>query len=378
MWKPSEIYKKPEPAPETKSVENREEQINFENGKRPKYRYFYHGTFVPLFKKIEGINGEGDGRSEREGKFKFTEYVPNLSLSPEYVFNKFLMSEIENAQRQAKNRGKHLATDEKKNFKPEDLTEEDSVLLVIEPTEEYKVHTTNEGMPNVFSTEDQIPDDLDKTVRTRLWTSNQKMIFKEPISKKSDDNIRHPGMHLNRKMSPTTGDWERDERGKPIKTSEPVIVPGEFPVSSVKMAIKKDPEFLKIFQDMRAELSHGNRIDLTGYKRRLIDYFKNGQGIIRDEVEDKAELAENMVVGEFEHSIVTSLRRLYLEIEKFKGKKIISMSVNGPKEDSKPAKTRDQLMERVEKLRAIEPDNDVFRKYIEIYTAALEKELNAK
>jgi len=350
-----------EPAPE--NADTGKEKINFENGKRPNYRYYYHGTLVePLFREIE------------KSSFEFNEYLPNLTISPEYAFNNFLTGEIKKGSKQIKSRSKHLDPDKKGLFKPEHLREDNGVMLVIEPTDEYRVHSTNEGLPNVFSTPDQIPDDTDKTIRTRVWTSNQKMIFKEPIFQRFNDGVKRPGMFLNRRMLPN-GEWVSLDRDK--RTN----IPGEFPLSSVKLAIKKDPEFLKIFENIRRDLNQGNKIDLAVYKKRLTDYFddkdKKGRGIIiRDEVQDKAELAENMVVGEFEHSLVSAMRRLYLDIERFKGKKVMHPTKEEEAE-LRPAKTEDEIKDKIKQMRSLEPDNEVFKKYIDIYTAGLEKELNS-
>ncbi|MDD5071196.1 MAG: hypothetical protein PHQ42_00445 [Patescibacteria group bacterium] len=338
-------------------AKDREKESYFENEKRPKYRYFYHGNFAPSLEEIKS-----------SGVFKFREYFPNIYLSPLSSF-RFLESEIRKGPQHMLSRGKHLGPKERKNFKPEELTIEDSRLLVIEPTEEYKAHSTNEGKPNFFSTPDQIPADVDKTIRTRIWQSYQHMISKEPIVNKSEDGVRRPGIHLNKRMLPT-GEWINVEREKRME------IPGEMPESSVKMVIKRDREFLKIFEDMRRELGEGGKFDLATYRSKLMDYFKNGEGIIKNEVEDEQELAENMVTGELENYMVTTMRSIYLDIERFKGKKFISVKDN--KEENRPIRTKDQILDRINRLRTIEPNNEVFKRYMEIYTAGLEKELDSQ
>ncbi len=326
------------------------EGVNFEKNERPRYKYYYHGSFLPFLDKIE-----------KDG-FKFREYSPNLTLSPTYGF-KFLEREIKKGPQQVIHRGKHLQAEEKNEFKPDKIKDDDSVLLVIEPTREYKAHSTNEGKPNLFSTPDQIPLDVDQTIRTRIWNNNQQAMFKEPIFRKASAGVKLPGMQLNKKMSPT-GEMVAIENDKKI------MIPGKLPASSVKMIIKKDAEFLKIFQDIRERLNQGEASDFSSYRQRLIDYFKNSKGIIKNEVENEAELAENMVMGEVEHYVVTAMRNLYLDIERFKGKKFISLK--DQKETAKPIKTKEQLLDEIEKLRSIQTGNEVFKRYIEIYTNALE------
>jgi hypothetical protein len=326
----------------------------FEKNERPKYRYFYHGTFMPLVDKIE-----------RDG-FKFREYFPNLTLSPAYAY-RFLEDEIKGGADKLAYRGKHLSPEELAKFRPEKIKHEDSVLLVIEPDAKYTAHSTNEGKPNFFSTSDQIPDDIDKTIRTRIWHENQYAMSGEPIARKNKGEHKYPGIHINTRMLPD-GKWVRLEEEKQITAS------ATLPESSVKMVIKKESEFLKIFQDMEKGIKNGERINLATYKQRLVDYFKNGQGIIKREMLDEDELAENMVMGELEYSIVTRVRRLYLDLERYKGKKFIEWETN--KEKNRPIKTREQLLNQISKLRSIQPDNEVFRRYIDICTNAIEKELN--
>lgn len=353
--------------------------FNFENSERPKYRYYSHGTFIePQFNEI------------MKSEFRFDEYKPNLTLSPQYAFNGFLRSEIGKGAKQIKNRGKRLSPERKGDFRSEHLTEDNGVILVIEPTKEYKVHSTTEGMPNIFSTTDQKPPD-DKTILTRIWTSNQKMIFTKPISQRFNDGARRPGMFLYQKLSPD---------GKLVRDDGITKTPGQFPASSVRMAIKKDPEFFRLFQGIGEELNNGDEVNLADYKSKLIDYFKNSKNIIRNEFKDEkgladeaglAELAENMVVGEYEHSLVSAMRYLYLDIQRFKGKKIMHPDPKKNKEEvkSKPAKTRTEeelkkekeelkkrIAGRIEKIGTLKPDNKVFQGYIEIYTKALKKELN--
>ena len=59
------------------------------------------------------------------------------------------------------------------NFAPTSLSGKDGVLLVIEPPTGLEIHTTNQGRPNVFSTFDQIPEDVEDSIRTKIFTSNQ-------------------------------------------------------------------------------------------------------------------------------------------------------------------------------------------------------------
>lgn len=327
---------------------------HFEKEKRPNYRYYYHGSFIPFLDKIE-----------ESGKFKFKQHAPNLTLSPNYSF-KFLESEIKKGPHWTKNRAKHISPEEREEFLSRELKIDDGVMLVIEPPKEYMVHSSSEGRPNVFSTPDQIPDDIDEVVRTRIWNQYQHAMSEESITKTHSGGIKHPGMDRNRVMLPDKT-WEK------LPEDKRVNIHGELPASSVKMIIKNNPEFLNIFDELRKKLKEGGKIDLSLYKKRLLDYFKNGQGIIKDEVADKYELAENMVAGELEHSIVTEIRKLYLDFEAYKGKRVVNSRTG--KELINPIKTKEQILEEIRILNSIEPENEVLKRYIKITTKSMESEL---
>jgi hypothetical protein len=327
---------------------------HFEKDKRPDYRYYYHATFLPLFDKIE-----------ESGVFKFKEYVPNLTLSPDYSF-KFIESEVDKGPEQIKHRAKHLPQDEKEEFASDGLGNDDGVMLVIEPVDKYKVHSTSEGQPNVFSTPDQMPDDVSKVVRTRIWRSYQYTMAEEPIQKISPAGIKHPGMRLNRRISPD-GVWEK------IPVEQRIDIPGELPSSAIKMAIRKNPEFLSIFAELKARLDAGGPIDLSPYKQKLSAYFSSGRNIIKDEITDKSELVENMVTSELEHYLVTAVRNLYLDVRRYKGKKVLHGK--DAKEETGPVKSKEQLLEKIRRLNSIKPENEVFDRYIRMATEGIEKEL---
>jgi hypothetical protein len=326
----------------------------FEKEKRPDYRYYYHATFLPLLEKIE-----------KNGSFKFAEHVPGLTLSPDYSF-KFIENEIKRGPEWVKNRGKHLSLEEKGQFRPENLNSDDGVMLIIEPTDEYKIHSTAEGRPNIFSTPDQIPEDVNDVIRTRIWSNYQHSMFKESIHNTHSSGIKHPGMNLNKKMLPD-GTWENLPREQRIN------IPGELPASSIKMAIKRNPVFLNIFDELRQKLKEGGKTDLSLFSKRLLEYFKNGDGLIKDEISDKVELAENMVTGELEHFLVNTIRNLYLDIQRYKGKKIIHGKSG--QEQAKLIKSKEQILEAINKLNSIEPENEVFKRYIQTSTKQMGEEL---
>ncbi len=340
-------------------IENQEVSIisHFEKNERPRYRYFYHGTFSPQLENIE-----------RSGVFKTKEYYRSLTTSPLEGF-KFLDRLLKKGGNLMSARGRHLDSEEQSKFHEKNMTPEDCVILVMEPPAQYLVRSTNEGRPNFFSTPDQIPDDIYETIRMSAnWAYHQYAISKEPIANKNMGEIKYPGIHPGHKMLPN-GQWVKLEKEKQINA------PLELPASSIKMVIKRSPEFLRIFQDMEENMNNSEKIELEEYRKRLLDYFETEQGIIEKETVDKAELADNMVTGELEHLIVSATRRLYLDCEKYKGKKFINWKTN--QEENYPLKTKDNLLNQIAKLRAIRPENEVFKRYIEINTQTMEEELKS-
>ncbi|MFA5154933.1 MAG: hypothetical protein WC453_00715 [Patescibacteria group bacterium] len=326
----------------------------FEKDKKPGYRYYYHATFLPLFEKVA-----------TSGVFKFKEHVPNLTISPNFSFH-FIASEVRKGPEQLLNRMKHLPVDEKERFDRERFNNDEAVMLVIEPDEIYKVYSSSEGAPNIFSTVDQIPDDVDRVIRTRIWDSYQHAMSKEPISKTHTSGIKHPGLRLNKKIL-SDGTWEK------LPEEQRINLPGELPADAIKMAIKRNPEFLGIFTELNNKLSDGGPIDFSLFQEKLSAYLKNGQGIIKDEIPDKKELAANMIMGEIEHFLVSAVRRLYLEVQKYKGKKILKGK--DMSELPGPASNREQLLQRIQKLTSIDPGNDVLKRYIASATRAIENEI---
>ncbi|KKR20010.1 MAG: hypothetical protein UT48_C0024G0007 [Parcubacteria group bacterium GW2011_GWE2_39_37] len=341
-----------------KTGDNTSDNINseghFEKEKRPNYRYYYHATFAFNWEKIN-----------RTQSFNFQDHFPNLTLSIGYGF-KFIENNIKEGPQRIKNRLKYFSPEEKGNIKLEDINADNSVVLVIEPNGKYQVHSTAEGRPNVFSTLDQIPDDTDEVVRTRLWENYQHAMAQEPIHKTHDSGIKHPGMNVNSKML-SDGTWEKLPKEQRINISR------ELPASSIKMVIKKNTDFLNILNEFKNRLKKGEKINLALYQKRLLDYFNSGQDIIKDEVSDKNELAENMITGELEHYIVTTIRKLYLDLQRYKGKKIVH-GINN-QEQIKPVKTKEQILEEINKLISIEPENEIFRRYIQISTKKIEDDL---
>jgi hypothetical protein len=328
----------------------------FEKEKRPNYRYYYHGSFVPFLDKIE-----------KSGTFKFKEHIPNITISP--IFSYDFLDEKEKGQHWTVSRVKHLPAEEKDEIITKGLDINDGVMLVIEPSDEFMAHSSTEGRPNVFSTPDQIPADINEVIRTRIWNQYQHAMSKESIAATRTDDFRHHGMDRGRKMK-FDGTWEQ------IPEEQRLNMPAEMPASSIKMAIKKTPEFLDIFYRLREKLSEGGEIDLTLYKNELIEYFKSGQGIVKDEVANKEELAENMVTGELEHSIVTTIRNLYLNFEAFKGKKVVNSRTH--KEIINPIKTKEQLLEEIRILNSLELENEVLKRYIQVSVKNIENELNSQ
>lgn len=324
----------------------------FEKDKRPNYRYYYHGSFSPLWEKIE-----------QSGEFKFKEFIPNLNISPSSSFS--FLEKIEDGSHWAVARAKHFSMEEKERFLEKGLSGEDGLIMIIEP-ENYLSHSSSEGVPNVFSTPDQIPEDIDKTVRTRNWVNYEFAMSKEPIFEHRQGEIRQLGMDRNHQRLPD-GTWAE------LPKEQKLDILAEMPATSIKMVIKKNPEFLKILSEFRDELKAGGKADLSVYKDRLLVYFTQGKNILKDEIADKTELAENMITGELEYFIVTAIRRLYLNFEAYRGKKVINSRTE--KNMCPEIKSKDQILEEIKILNSLEPENEVLKRYIEITTKNIVKNL---
>lgn len=366
---------------------NPEIGFHFENDKRPAYQYFYHGTFQQFLPKIL-----------TEG-FVFKEYNPNLTISPTYGFE-FIADEVGKGPEQIKSRKKYFEKDEADSFREEELNNDNAVLLVVKPPADYLIRTTNQGRPNIFSSLDQIPDDIDSTIRTRIFASNQKEVRITPFTEISgweernkrenkemvSGDLRRPGLLLNRRRiinEKGEAEWVNYEEKDKIKWAV-----GKFSPSDVKLAIKKDQIFENILCSFKQKIKiDGNISDeiINTYSQALLEYFKNHDQIkLHHELNQKdlAEIAVSMVTGELENYIVSEIRKIFLDLEQLKGKKIIAIksepdNLKIKKEHVKdyPAPEKPSIIEKIDHLKSLHPDNKFFTKALSIYTAKFEKEL---
>lgn len=343
---------------------NRKETV--EQKERPKYRYYFHGTFMPFINNIE-----------REG-FKYTEYNPNLTISPSYGLD-FAEGEVAKGEESLRRRSKHLNKDKKNGFISSSLNLEDSVLLVIEPPVGLEVHTTNQGRPNVFSTPDQIPDDLEGSIRSRIFVGKQYEIRGTPFTKIREGEVKHPGMNLNQKRIITEDgkvEWIKIDPSKRLNIS------GILPANCVKIIIPRNEKFRGIFSRLKEDLRNGNLSGdvLENYTRQLFDYLRHEKVEIKTLMSeaDLKEVANNMAMGEIEHYIVSEIRSLYLLTEKYKGKKIFSTNRGKETEqltDNSKTDLLEKIKEKINGLRKLKPSNEVLNRYINIYCAKFESEI---
>jgi len=362
--------------------------FHFENDKRPAYQYFYHGTFQQFLPKILT-----DG-------FTFKEYHPNLTISPSYGFE-FIASEVRKGPEQLKNRKKYLEKDEMDLFKENEMGTDKAVLLVIKPPVDYSIRTTIQGRPNVFSSLDQIPDDIDSTVRVRIFGNNQREVRVTPFTKISGweernkrenkelapGDLRRPGLFLNRRRiinEQGEGEWVAYEEEDKIKWEQ-----GKFSPQDIKLAIRKDQKFEDILQSFKQKIKiDGNISDeiINTYSQDILEYFKN-----HDQIKlqpglnqgDLAEIAVSMITGELENYIISEIRKIFLDLEQLRGKKIVAIkpepdNLKIKKEHVKdyPAPGKQSVVEKIDHLRSLHPDNKFFTKAISIYMAKFEKELS--
>jgi hypothetical protein len=344
-------------------MEGPTQKLNKENKERPKHRYYFHGTFRPF---LDQISKDG---------FKYTEYAPNLSISPSFGFN-FVDEEIAKGEGSLKYRSRHL---DGGNFVPTSLSSKDGVLLVIEPPVGLEIHTTNQGRPNVFSTPDQIPEDVEGSIRTKIFASNQYEIRGTPYTEIRKGDVQHPGMNLNKKRvmnESSEAEW------KHIDESERLDIKGTLPPDCVKMVISRSEEFEGILSRFKAELESGNSTYsvLENYKKQLFDYLRHGKVETKIPMSDVdlKEVVNDMISGEIEHFIVSEIRSLYLLTEKYKGKRIFSVS-NRVETEKFTDKTKASLLktiaERISKLRVLKPHNEALNRYINIYCKKFEAEI---
>lgn len=171
--------------------------------KKPKQRYFFHGSLRQNWEKIE-----------MDSVMNFTEPDPNLTSSPGYAHD-FIKKELTDRPGQISKRTKYL----NKPLTSEEISEKDRVLLVIEPCSAgYKAFNNRIGAPNSFSSPEQVPTDANNKLYFRnIWKSDQKYIREKRLTK-------NPGLMLDKKRT-NQGEWinvSKDERLKKRKSCQAI------------------------------------------------------------------------------------------------------------------------------------------------------------
>jgi len=249
----------------------------------------------------------------QEDGFNFRERHPTLSMSPHYCLRGWTDPE------KLKERGRE---------EPEGAS--GGMLLVIERPEEYQVLPAEEGAP--VELEDKIV-----FVRGRWFNYHQALVSRE--SRK---------------------------RGGEKKA-------GSLPPNQIKMALEPTADFKNIFIDFRRELAQGNAPE-DEYILKLSEYLKRGRSVFKDQVEDKQELAENMITGEFQQYLVENIRRLSLNIQFYKGQNKGQRIIQGKeRRDFKPW-PKEKAQQVIASLKRLNPRNKFLQRYIDLYLPDLEKE----
>ncbi|MDP1619451.1 MAG: hypothetical protein Q8L11_04700 [Candidatus Moranbacteria bacterium] len=323
----------------------------FEAERRPEYKYFFHGTFGMSLESIE-----------EKKVFEFNEEVPNLLISPSYALT-FPQNELKKDKQNGSNeqmvkRSKHFPEEKRQEFLSR-ATLEEILILVIEPSEGYAAHSSNLGVPNKFSPDDALPEDLDQTIRTRVWASNQYWLRKNA-------EMSPPVMHVNKYRTPD-GQWvDKDKR---------ISIKGRIAADSVKFAIRRSTGIIDILKNIKTDMRNGELDNLDGRMAELVEILHDKDiALNRGSLDDKQieELAANMVMGELEHYIVTEVRKLFLDIEGMKGKKLITVS-GGVERDR--GRINENVWKALYRLKKFKVGNAVLQRYLDLNCSRFESEL---
>ncbi|OGE74061.1 MAG: hypothetical protein A3I07_01255 [Candidatus Doudnabacteria bacterium RIFCSPLOWO2_02_FULL_42_9] len=276
-------------------------------------KYFYHGT---LLKDFEHINTEG---------FHFREGLATLSISPSFIERHWTKAETIMDQRKRSGRGKVH------DLEP---SESQGLILVIEPQNYEASHISS------------FPQETDDEV-----------IFRNHWER------HHHALH-----APESEDLLKERlksRKKPAKRDT-------LPPEQIKMALLSTPEFSLILKNFIQELRKGH-IPLDQYVKILTGYLEKGEGIIKDEVSDKKELALEMINGEVEQYIVTTVRKLFLSIKHYQHKDVYTEK-KGKKSSAKMFDL-EQIESILASLKLLDLDHPTLKRYRDIAVHSLDQEL---
>lgn len=340
-------------------LENREKknprkfESFFEADRRPEYRYFFHGTFAM---SLEGV--------KEEKTFKFNETLPNVVVSSSYAFS-FPEKELEKDRLNGMNeqmakRSKNFPEEKRKEFFARAVPEE-IIILAIEPREGYVAHNTNLGIPNKFSPDDVLPENPDEAIRTRVWASNQYWL-------RRDAGMPKPAMHVNKRRT-SDGQWVDKDK------SQRVSVEGRMDDGSIRFAIKRSAGVIGILNSIKDDIRNGDLDSLDGRMAGLAELLRDKNTALNLGALDDSqieELAANIVMGEVEHHIVTEVRKLFLEVERLKGKELITVS--GGVERARGRLYAD-AWQAIHQLKKIKVNNAVLQKYLDLNCSRFESEL---
>jgi len=340
-------------------------ELNGENShekkERPRYRFIFHGSFRQFLPNI------------LEKGFKYSEYYPFLTISPSYAFN-FTKNEIKRGLENLRNRARHLDEKDRDDLQPEDMKSEDALLLVIEPPENFEVHATNQGRPNVFTSFDEIPRDIDTAVYSRSFVDPQYELRSRPFVP--------VGMHHQAKRvinEAGVAKWIDRDLSEKKEVKQGYINP-----EMIKLSIPRNEAFDSIFSDLRKELENSEIINdetLKKFKDNLFEYLSSGHFEVHNSMSDAdlRQIADNMIDGEFEHLVVEQIRSLFLLVEKYKGKKIVKISQRKETEkftNENQEEIRNRVSKIIRKIKTISVSNSVLMRYISIYSKKFEEEMS--
>ncbi len=279
-------------------------------------KYYYHDT---LAKDFEAINTEG---------FRFREGLATLSVAPSFCIKHWTKAEQIIDQRRKSGRGKV--------YDNLDTGENRGMILIMEPKEYSVSHISS------------FPRETAEQVFFRNHWERHHQALHKPQNK----------VLLNERL--------RDGATR-ISAQKDVIPPEQ-----IKMALMPTPALDKILGDFINDLKRGN-LQEKEYAQRLYTYLESGNDILKDEIDDKKELAKEMISGELEQFIITTIRKLFLSIKYHQGKDVYTEKV-----DSKVSAKVFQKQEielPLNNLRLLRVSDKLLQKYLERSISSLEKEL---
>ena len=167
-------------------------------------------------------------------------------------------------------------------------------------------------------------DRLEKKGRIPPTDGRNVVLVIEP----GDDNLIRPNNKSRPKVSSdeivVRGQWFNDHQAIFPADQEEVLsekIPGRLSPDTIRMVLEPTAELKALLSSFQKELDsgHGNEDE---YITRLLEYLNSGEGISLDKVNDKKELAENIIKGEMQQHVISTIRRLWLNVEAYQGRRV--------------------------------------------------------